>query len=79
MKNRTPHTLALKVLIFSDPDQSDLKLDYDAVTPKPTTFDPTRKLIPTYFKNINQNLMQFPNIKRSTVTYDLATFDLKIP
>ena len=79
MKHRAPHTLALKVLIFFDFDQSDLKLDYDAVTPKPTTFDPTRKLIPTYFKNINQNLMLFPNIKRSTVTYDLATFDLKIP
>ena len=27
MKNRTPHTLALKVLIFSDSNQSDLKLD----------------------------------------------------
>ena len=79
MKNRTPHTLALKVLIFSDSNQSDLKLDYDAVTTKPTTFTPTRKLIPIYYQNINQNLMLFPNIKRSTVTYYLAIFDLKIP
>ena len=79
MKNCAPHTLALKVLVFSDSDQSDLKLDSDAVSPKPTTFDPTRKLIPINYQNINQNLMLFPNIKRSTVTYDLTTFDLKIP
>ena len=46
MKNRAPHTLAPKVLIFPNSDQSDHKLDYDAITPKPTTFDPTRKFIP---------------------------------
>ena len=40
MKNRAPHTLAPKVLLFSNSDQSDLKLDYDAITPKPATFDP---------------------------------------
>ena len=64
---------------ISDSDQSDLKLDSDAVTPKPTTFDPARKLIPIYFQNIAQDLMLFPNVKRSTVTYDLAIFGLKIP
>ena len=79
MKNRTPHTLALKVLIFSDSDQSDLKLDYDAINTKPTTFTPTRKLIPIDYQDINQNLMLFPNMKRSTVTYYLAIFDLEIP
>ena len=63
MKNRTPHTLALKVLIFSDSNQSDLKLDYDAVTTKPTTFNPARKMIPIHFKNINQNLMLLLNIR----------------
>ena len=37
------------------------------------------KLIPTCFQNINQNLMLFPNVKRSTVIYDLAIFGLKVP
>ena len=50
MKNHVPHTLVLKVLVFSDSDQSDLKLDSAAVTAKPTTCDPTRKLIPTYLQ-----------------------------
>ena len=56
-----------------------LHSDFDAITPKPTTFDPTRKLIPTYFQNINQNLMLFQNVKRSMVTFDLAIFGLKVP
>ena len=77
-KSRASH-ISPESLGISDSDQSDLKLDSDAVTPKPTTFDPTRKLIPIYFQNINQNLMLFPNVKRSTVTYDLAIFGLKIP
>ena len=79
MKNHASHILTVKVLIFSDSDQSDLKLDSDAITPKPTMSDPTRKLIPIYFQNINQNLILLPNAKRSMVTYDLAIFDLKIP
>ena len=77
-KSRASH-ISPESLGISDSDQSDLKLDSDAVTTKPTTFDPTRKLIPIYFQNINQNLMLFPNVKRSTVTYDLAMFGLKIP
>ena len=77
-KPRASH-ISPETLGISDSDQSDLKLDSDAVTPKPTTFDPARKLISTYFKNINQNLMLFPNVKRSTVTYDLAIFGLKVP
>ena len=64
---------------ISDSDQSDLKLDSDAITTKPTTSDSTRKLIPIYSQNIIQNLMLFPNVKRSTVTYYLAIFGLKIP
>ena len=52
---------------------------FDAITPKPATFDPTRKLIPTYFQNIIQNLMLFPNVKRSTVPCDLAIFGLNVP
>jgi len=37
------------------------------------------KMIPIYFQNIIQNLMLFPNVKRSTVIYHLAIFGLKIP
>ena len=44
-KPRASH-ISPETLGISDSDQSDLKLDSDAVTPKPTTFDPTRKLIP---------------------------------
>ena len=78
-KSHASHISPEKSLIFSDPDQSDLKLDYDAINTKPATFTPTRKLIPIYYQNINQNLMLFPNIKRSTVTYYLAIFYLEIP
>ena len=70
----SPETLGI-----SDSDQSDLKLDSDAIIKKPTTSDSTRNLIPTYFQNIIQNLMLFPNVKRSTVIYHLAIFGLKIP
>ena len=69
MKNRAPHTLAPKVLIFPNSDQSDLKLDYDAITSKPTTFDPTRKFIPIYFQNINQKFDAIP--KHQKVNGDL--------
>ena len=64
MKNRAPHTLAPKVLIFPNSDQSDLKLDYDAITPKPTTFDPIRKFIPIYFGNINQKFDAIPKYQK---------------
>ena len=50
----SPETLGI-----SDSDQSDLKLDSDAITTKPTTSDSTRTLIPIYFQNINQILMLF--------------------
>ena len=52
MKNRAPHTLAPKVLIFSNSDQSDLKLDYDAITPKPSTFEyQSKPLVIFFYKN----------------------------
>ena len=73
MKNRTPHTLALKVLIFSDSNQSDLKLDYDAVTTKPTMFSPARKLIPIYYQNINQKFDTVPKYQK--VNGDLSSYN----
>ena len=48
-KPRASHN-SLETLGVSDSDQSDLKLDSAAVTAKPTTCDPTRKLIPTYLQ-----------------------------
>ena len=48
-KPRASHN-SLETLGVSDSDQSDLKLDFAAVTAKPTTCDPTRKLIPTYLE-----------------------------
>ena len=77
-KSRASH-ISPESLGISDSDQSDLKLDFNAITTKPTTSVSTRKLIPTYSQNIIQNLMLFPNVKRSTVTYYLAIFGLKIP
>ena len=75
-KPRASH-ISPKNLDVSDSNQSDLKLDSDAITTKPTISDSTRKLIPIYSQNIIQNLMLFPNIKRSTMTYYLAIFGLK--
>ena len=72
VKSRVPHTLAMKTLGVSDSDQTDLKLDSAAITTKPTTCNPTRKLIPIHLQKYHQNSMLFPNIKRSTVTCDLT-------
>ena len=77
-KPRASH-ISPETLDVSDSDQTDLNLDSAAITTKTTTSDSTRTLIPIYFQNINQMLMLFPNAKRSTVTYDLAIFGLKVP
>ena len=76
-KLRASH-ISPESLGISDSDQSDLKLDSDAITTKPTTSDSEKILIPIYFQNIIQNLMLFPNVKRSTVTYYLPIFGLEI-
>ena len=48
-KPRASH-ISPETLDISDSDQSDLKLDSADVTTRPTTCDPTKKLIPTCFK-----------------------------
>ena len=50
VKSRAPHTLTLKTLGVFDSDQTDFKLDSAAITTKPTTCNPTRKLIPIYLQ-----------------------------
>ena len=48
-KPRASH-ISPETLAISDSDQTDLNLDSTAITTKPTTCDPTRKLIPTYLQ-----------------------------
>ena len=70
VKSRVPHTLALKLLMFliliNLISTQILLLSLRNLL---STSDSTRKLIPIYFQNIIQNLMLFPNVKRSTVTF----------
>ena len=53
-KPRASH-ISPETLDISDSDQTDLNLDSAAITTKPTTCDPTRKLIPTCLQKYHPN------------------------
>ena len=62
-----PSSAVLHVPLPKLANLSDLKLDSADVTTRPTTCDPTRKLIPTHFKNFNQDLMLLQKYARSSL------------
>ena len=71
-KPRASH-ISPETLDVSDSDQTDLNLDSAAITTKPTTCDPTRKIDSNISPKISTKILTlFPNIKRSTATCDLT-------
>ena len=54
-KPRASH-ISPETLDISDSDQTDLTLDSAAITTKPTTCNPTRKLIPIYLQKTSTKI-----------------------
>ena len=64
---------------ISDSDQSDLKLDSDAVTLKPTTYDTTNKIDSNVLPKYQSKFDAVSKCQKVSGDLCLAIFGLKIP